>query len=118
MSYQFYHIIHLVGLILLVSSLSAAWFLSVNAITRETNSARKLMLAMHGLGWLALFVSGFGLLARLGLMNFPIWVLVKLGVLLFLGFAVVPLQKSGSKLVAVGVLLAVFLALSMVVFKP
>ena len=57
MSYEFYKILHLVSLFSL--------FLSLGMLVVGPKSLKKWILSLHGLSLLILFVSGFGLIAKL-----------------------------------------------------
>ena len=84
MSYVFYKILHLLCVISLFASLGALLALSASA---DKKYKKKLMI-LHGLASLVLLVSGFGLLARLGIFStFPLWAVGKMlvwGLLAFL----------------------------------
>ncbi|HVK60266.1 MAG TPA: hypothetical protein VM432_01900 [Bdellovibrionales bacterium] len=70
---------------MIVGSLSA---MSVHVMGGGNRNypARKLVGAVHGAGLLFVLVAGFGLLARLGLVQgMPTWVIVKLVIWLILG---------------------------------
>jgi hypothetical protein len=67
-SYQFYKVAHIVGLILVMSALGATALHAINGGTRQTNRARGLVAALHGIGVLVILVAGFGMLARLGVL--------------------------------------------------
>ena len=82
-SHAFYNVVHIVGIVLVMSALGGSALHAVNGGTRETNRARGLVAALHGAGVLLILVGGFGMLARLGFRhgaNFPGWLWVKLGV--------------------------------------
>ena len=82
-SHAFYNVVHVVGVVLVTSALGGAALHAANGGTRETNRARGLVAALHGLGVLLILVGGFGMLARLGFRhgaNFPGWLWVKLAV--------------------------------------
>lgn len=112
MSYQFYHVIHLISVLLLVGVTFACF-------AAPTAENRKRFLAFSGIASLAVLVSGFGLVARLQ-SGFPFWVLVKVVVWLFLSaVAGLAFKKAGlrSKLF-IGVLIGIALAVYMVSLKP
>ena len=66
-------------------SLSAVIFHVIGGGTKETNKNKKLLSITHGVGLLISLVAGFGLIARLGLHSFPVWVWVKLLIWLWFG---------------------------------
>lgn len=77
MSLQTYHYLHLLGLILVFTGFGA--LLSPDGF----KSAMK----WHGIGLVISLVSGFGMLAKLGIMgSMPVWVWIKIALWLVLGF--------------------------------
>jgi hypothetical protein len=77
MSLQFYHFLHLIGLILV--------FIGIGGML-SSEGAKKAMM-WHGFGLLISIVSGFGMLAKLGIMGtMPVWAWIKIGLWLVLGF--------------------------------
>lgn len=86
-SHAFYNVVHIVGIVLAMSALGGMAIHALNGGTRQTNRARGLLAALHGLGVLLILVGGFGMLARLGFRHgasFPGWIVVKLVVWLAL----------------------------------
>lgn len=88
MSYQFYKILHFVGLAAVLTALS----IRIGGGERM----KKATGIVHGVGMLIMLVGGFGLLARLGLHSFPGWVWAKLALWVILGgsLALISRQKS------------------------
>ena len=81
--HQFYNVVHIVGIVLVMSALGGTAVHAVSGGTKQTNQARGLQAALHGVGVLLILVGGFGMLARLGFRHgamFPGWLLVKLAV--------------------------------------
>ncbi len=77
MSIAFYHIAHIIGLIFV--------FIGFGALL-SSESSRSAM-KWHGIGLLISLISGFGLLAKLGIFkSMPTWVWIKIGLWLVLGF--------------------------------
>ena len=94
MSYEFYKIMHLTGLVLLFSGLVTLLTLKVTGVALE-GSPKKFAFLTHGLGLLLLLVGGFGLLARLNMMHpFPNWVYVKLASWLFFGGIIALIKRK------------------------
>lgn len=91
---QFYKLLHLTGVMMLFTGVSALLFAD------KAGSWRKPALMMHGIGLLLLLLGGFGMLAKLGagapeVYSFTsAWVLIKLVIWLFFGAAIV-LAKRG-----------------------
>jgi hypothetical protein len=87
MPHSFYNFLHLVGIFLVLFSLGGIALHTLNGGTKNY-SARKWITAIHGTGLLIIFVAGFGLMARLGMVGqgvWPTWMFIKLGVWLTLG---------------------------------
>lgn len=77
MSPQTYHILHLLGLIFV--------FIGFGGLL-SSEGAKKAM-KWHGIGLVISLVSGFGMLAKLGMMSaMPKWVWIKIALWLVLGF--------------------------------
>ena len=97
MPYEIYKILHLTGIFLLISGLigmlALAW--SGHGITGRVKT---FAFITHGVGLLFILVSGFGLLARLGIMHdgFPGWVFGKLAIWLILGGFIALLKRKGQ----------------------
>lgn len=95
MSYEVYKIIHLVSIVLLFSGLMGLLTVRMAGVELAPN-IRKLVFMSHGIGILFVLVSGFGLLARLGLtQNIPGWVFGKLTIWVILGGAVALVKRKG-----------------------
>lgn len=86
-SYELFKVAHLVGVIVLFSVLGGAMVHAINGGTASSNAARRLMTVLHGTGLIVVLIAGFGLLARLDLMNggLPLWVVGKLIIWLVAG---------------------------------
>jgi hypothetical protein len=117
MSYEFYKVLHLIGLTLVVMSLGGIMLFAINGGTKASNSFRKGAMMTHGVGLLLLLVAGFGMLAKLGIHGVPSWVGGKLVIWLalgaFVGLAYKPnlarkLWIAVPVLVAIATLLAQF----------
>ena len=113
MSIQFYEIIHFFSVIILTAV--TFWALA----SPQTENRRRVTMFSGILALLAL-VSGFGLLARLGL-SMQGWVFVKLAC--WLGFTALTSlayrrSEAQRRPLVLLTVVAVFLAVSMVVMKP
>lgn len=97
MSYETYKVIHLIGAFLLLATAGGVALHAANGGTRENNTLRKLVGALHGVALLILLVAGFGLLAKLGIKHdwiFPGWVWTKLVIwVVFAIIATLPYRK-------------------------
>ncbi|MCB9531892.1 MAG: hypothetical protein H6698_06670 [Myxococcales bacterium] len=119
MSYEFYKVLHLAGIMALFLSLGAAALHSALGGTKGTNPRHKAIVAAHGVALAVILVAGFGMIAKLGV-GFPGWVLVKLVIWLLLGAAIAPLSRWAGKggTVAIGVFVLGALAAWLAVAKP
>jgi sulfite exporter TauE/SafE len=91
MSYEFYNIVHVIGVIVLYLALG------VLVGTGGTTSAplRKLASIAHGVALAIVFVAGFGLLARLGHFGaIPLWAYLKMAMWALLAVIVVPIKRK------------------------
>lgn len=86
-SYSIYKIIHLLGVMMVFLSMGGVIMHAINGGGRE-HSWRKPVAITHGIGLLLALVGGFGLLARIGVMQgaLPGWVIAKL--VIWLVFAI------------------------------
>ncbi len=81
LSHQLYNVVHIVGIILLMSALGGAAVHAMTGTPADSLRARRLLAVLHGTGAFLILLGGFGMLARLGVMHgagFPAWVWVKL----------------------------------------
>lgn len=83
MSYQFYKILHFIGIFMVFSGLGGQLLHALNGGSRQHRS-RKWLAIMHGVGLLLIFVAGFGLIAKLKV-GFPGWVWAKIVIWVLLG---------------------------------
>jgi hypothetical protein len=114
MSPVFYHYLHLIGVILLFTSVGG-----MLAVAGGVSSARKLVGILHGVGLLILLVAGFGWLAKSGNV-YPKYVWVKVGIWVVLGVLPLIVRKRVVQPgvgVALGILLGA-VAAYLGYFKP
>ncbi len=119
-SYEFYKVLHLIGFFLLLTGLLGVFF-TVWSKQPFQGKIKTFSFALHGTGLLFVLVSGFGLMARLGYIQFiPAWVYVKIAI--WMGFAIVIslLKRKGHLGLPLYILLLIgYLAASyMAVYKP
>lgn len=89
-----YTLIHIVGILLLVQSVTAAVYHSWR-LPGEPNPHRKLLTITHGIAMLLMLVSGFGMLARLGLTDgLPLWIYAKLLIWLVFGASIALVNRG------------------------
>jgi hypothetical protein len=88
--YEAYKVLHLLSVMLLFLCFGGLAIYVAGGGTRDANPHRKLIAALHGTAAFLVLLGGFGLLARLGVIQggFPLWVWIKLAVWLLLGLAV------------------------------
>lgn len=120
---EFYKVVHLVGIFALFTILGGIALHALNGGTKQTNVGRKLVAALHGVALLVVLVGGFGMLARLGIVqghSFPVWVWVKIGVWLALPLlGTLPYRKPATaKWVLVALPVLGGLAAYMAIYKP
>jgi hypothetical protein len=93
-SYEFYKVLHLIGIFMVLTSVSSLTLHVIGGGTKINTPFRKALMAVHGSGVLITLVAGFGLLARLGMMNMPGWVIVKLIIWFYFAIATVFLYRT------------------------
>lgn len=88
--YEMYKVLHLISVMLLFLCFGGLAIYVAGGGTPAANPNRRLVTALHGTAAFLVLLGGFGLLARLGLVQgrFPLWVWIKLAVWVVLGFAV------------------------------
>jgi hypothetical protein len=91
MSYKFYEIIHLLGVVMVF--LSYGGLIVRSATGSQDKGLRRLGALTSGIGLLLILVGGFGLLARLNY-GFPAWVLVKIAIWVVLGALIVLINRK------------------------
>lgn len=96
MSLEFYRVLHLCGIFMLLSGLAALW--GVYATTAQPPAGQRRALAIiHGMGMLFALLGGFGMAAKLGfLANFPLWLIFKIVIWLMLGGSMVLAKRKAS----------------------
>lgn len=96
MSYEFYKILHICGLMLLFFGLSSAMTLKMAGV-QFTGAVKKLAFITHGVGLFIMLVGGFGLLARLGFVHgMPNWAIAKIVIWVLLGGAISVAKRKGQ----------------------
>jgi hypothetical protein len=118
--FEVYKILHLFGIALLLLGLGVV--LGAFALTPKVSGKIKIVgFASHGLGLLLILTGGFGMAARMGLVNgLPLWIYGKLAVWAFMAVAIsLVKRKAQSSFVLVG-LIASFVAVAtwLAIFKP
>lgn len=120
MTYEFYKILHIFGLLLAFTGLIGVFMAKWNTPELK-NSVRFLGAISHGIGLLFLFVSGFGLAAKLGYFgSLPGWVYTKIALWLVVGLLMYFAKRKpnlGWGLYSV-ILATGFIAILLAVTKP
>ncbi len=120
MTYEFYKILHILGLTLTLFGLFGLSSVLWNEATPQAG-LRKIWSISHGIGLLMLLVAGFGLAARLGLARqLPSWIYFKLFIWVLLGAmpALIKRQPQKSGLWTLVVFILVLLAVIFAIKKP
>jgi len=122
MSYEFYKVLHVLGILLLFVALGGVTLHAWNGGTKEGNQGRRAAAAMHGLGLFLILLAGFGMLARRGFIEsgLPGWAWAKLAVWLVAGgifFLPYRRPQSAKRLYPLLPLLGL-VAAYLAVFKP
>jgi len=93
MTPEIYRFLHVAGVLLTLSSLTAIW--GVHLSGTPSRPVRLSMALAHGIGLVVVLVSGFGRLGQMGMTSdMPAWVYVKLAVWLFLGGSIVLAKRK------------------------
>ncbi len=107
MTYEFYKLLHILGIVLVFMSLGAVALHAASGKTRDEQPARGLVASLHGLGLLLLLVAGFGMLAKVQGMSsgLPGWIHPKLLIWVLLGASPVLLRRKPKSAAAMWVVL-------------
>lgn len=120
MTYEFYKVLHLLGIFLILVPLGGVAMHVMNGGTKESNSRGRAIAGMlHGFGLVIVFVAGFGLLAKLEI-GFPPWVIVKLVLWLVFGVYTMFLYRKPSHARLLLLLIPILATLSgyLAIYKP
>ena len=120
MSYEFYKIIHIFSIALVLISLGGLTLHVMNGGSKASNAKKKLVMITHGVGLLLLLVSGFGMHAKLGLSGIPLWLVGKLVIWLLFGGMVAIIYKKASFGIKIWCLIPVLVAVAswLAIYKP
>lgn len=91
MSPSLYKVLHILGVLL---SFAAIGGLTLQALigSDEKNAGRKLAGITHGIALLLVLITGFGMIAKLGL-GFPLWVWIKVVIWLLIGVSIALIRR-------------------------
>ena len=121
--YSIYKVIHIYGIALLFAAVGGLTLTVANGATKQSSGVRKLIAAVHGTAAFLILLGGFGMLARLGLVQnhaFPGWLWGKIVIWLLLSAVVaLPYRKPelARPLFVITPLLAA-LAAYFAIYKP
>lgn len=122
MSYGIYKLIHLLGIFTLITALAAAGWHTLRGGTRADNPHRRLLGITHGVSLFLILLGGFGMLARLGIVQggLPGWIWAKLAIWIVLGGALTLAARGRTTAAAVviGVPLLAVAAGAIALYKP
>jgi len=120
MPYAAYKVLHVFSVILTFTVLGGLALHSANGGNRGSNLSGKLTGALHGVGLLMILVGGFGLLARLNMDGFPLWVWLKLAIWILVGASAAVIRRSPAMSKALLLLLPLLggLAAWLAIYKP
>ncbi len=91
MSPSLYKVLHIFGVLLSFAAIGGL-ILQAMVGSAEKNRARKLAGMTHGIALILILITGFGMLAKLGL-GFPLWVWVKLVIWLLIGGSIALIRR-------------------------
>ena len=120
MSLQFYEVLHVVALSVVLLSLGGASFATYSA-GGKPGEFKKYFGMTHGIGVLVMLIAGFGMIAKLGISwPFPTWILVKIVIWFALGGWIAIIYKVAVKrpiLAALSPLVLVLVAVIAATYK-
>ncbi len=122
MDYTVYKLLHYLGIALLLVAIGGVCIHAVNSDDKKSNTARRLVLVMHGLGTFLILLGGFGMLAKIDEqgMGFPGWLWPKLIIWFALAASVgLPYKdRRVSLAIVVAAPILVLLSAYFAIFKP
>lgn len=121
MSYGFYKVLHLVGVIGTFFALGALTLHIMGGGARKF-AQRKWVMITHGVSLFFVFLAGFGLMARIGIVGggWPTWIWGKLAIWIILGMAAsfIPRWPQAARGLWITLILLGGLAAYLANFKP
>lgn len=96
MSFEMYKVLHIVGVFMVITGLTATGAVCWAGVAKE-NPARRLAAATHGFGLLIVLIAGFGMLARAQIPVGQSWVVGKLGIWIVLGGMMVLAKRMAAR---------------------
>jgi hypothetical protein len=122
MPYNVYKLAHFLGIFTLLITLALSSLHVLKGGTRADNPHRRILGAIHGTAVFLILLGGFGMLARLGIVQggLPAWIYLKLGIWLILGGALSLVYRGAgfARMLLVGMPLLAVLAAAIALYKP
>ena len=122
MPYNLYKLVHLLGVFVLLTTLAIASMHLLRGGTRADLPRRRALTITHGIASFLILLGGFGMLARLGIVQggLPGWILLKLGIWVILSAALALALRAtaGARVVLLGTPLLALLAAAIALYKP
>lgn len=95
MSYEFYKVLHMLGIMTLFFSFGSALVLGYAGVPFQ-GRAKTMAMITHGVGSLLILITGFGMAAKLGYMaHLPAWLQGKLLIWVLLGAGIALVKRKG-----------------------
>lgn len=122
MPYPIYKLIHFLGIFVLLITLAVPSLHLLRGGTRTDLPGRRALAAVHGVAAFLILLGGFGMLARLGIVQggLPGWILVKLAIWVALSaaFSVALRTSASARAVLVAAPLLALAAAAVALYKP
>ncbi len=121
-SRNFYLVMHIIGIAFLFAAMGGVAVHAANGGTKGASRTRTLVASIHGLGALLILIGGFGMMARLGILQGqpPAWLMAKMIIWLLLsGVILLPYRSvSLAKPFFIGLPLLAGVAAYLAAYKP
>jgi hypothetical protein len=122
MPYNVYKLIHFLGIFTLLTTLATGCMLVLKGGTRAEHPYRRLEGTAHGVAAFLILLGGFGMLARLGIVQdgLPAWVWLKLTIWVMLSAALAVVHRGAgfARVVLITAPLVAVLAAAIASYKP
>jgi hypothetical protein len=122
MEYLNFKLLHLLGILCLFSGIGGMFFASYLEAGAANRSVLRLPRMLHGLGMLFILVGGFMMVHALGLHGengVPLWVKLKLGILVLFGPLIVLVRSPSQKKLLLPIAIVLGLAATaLALYKP
>ena len=122
MPYPVYKLVHFLGIFVLLTTLAVPLMHFVRGGTRADFPRRRTLAIVHGVASFLVLLGGFGMLARLGIVQggLPGWILLKLGIWLVLSTALTVALRTtvAARSVLLAAPLLALAAAAIAIYKP